>query len=218
MSEAGPHRILVVDDHPIYRDGLTAALRRLAPACEVRHAGSVPEALAALDEGADLDLILLDLVMPGCDGLTGLGILRARLPLVPVVIISMDARDADIDRALHNGASGFIAKTADHTVLVEALRQVLNGEVVTVRGTSAPQAPVVAPGGRGDGGLTPRQRDIVHMLADGASNKEMAKRLGISPATVRVHVSDVLRALGVANRTQAAVAAERLGLAGKARS
>jgi DNA-binding NarL/FixJ family response regulator len=208
-------KILIADDHALFREGLRYVLARLEPQVEVIEARDGAEALEILGRRPDVDLILLDLAMPGVDGLAGLRALRARLPAVPVVILAASEEPTDIRLALDGGAMGFISKSSTSEVMLGALRLVLAGGVylpptLLERQRSGART---KDGGRKTLetlGLTPRQHDVLRLLSQGRSNKEIARTLDLTEGTVKLHVSAILRALEVDNRTQAVVAAARL--------
>jgi len=212
-------RILVADDHALFRDGLRYLLSRLGDDVEMLEAKDCAEALARVAERSDLDLILLDLAMPGMDGLAGLRALRARNPAVPVVILSASEEPTDVRLALDGGAMGFIPKSSTSNVMLGALRLVLSGGVYVppafLDRFQTGRIPV-ATASLDVLGLTPRQHDVLRLLGRGQSNKEIARVLGLAEGTVKLHISAILRALGVDNRTQAVVTAARLlGLGGR---
>jgi DNA-binding NarL/FixJ family response regulator len=206
-------KILVADDHAMFRDGLRYALASLDDDVEILEAKDCAEALALVGSHPDLDLVLLDLAMPGMDGLAGLHALRARRPAVPVVILSGSEEPADARRALDRGAMGFIPKSSSSSVMLGALRLVLSGGVYLPpaflehfqTGRTLSGAPSIE-----TLGLTPRQHDVLRLLGKGQSNKEIARVLGLAVGTVKLHISAILRALGVGSRTRAVIAAARL--------
>jgi DNA-binding NarL/FixJ family response regulator len=211
-------KILVADDHALFRDGLRYVLARLDDDVEFLEAKNCAEALALVGSRSDLDLVLLDLAMPGMDGLAGLRALRARGPAVPVVILSASEEPADVRRALDGGAMGFIPKSSTSSVMLSALRLVLSGGVYLppafLERNHGGKMPI-APSSVEALGLTSRQHDVLRLLGQGQSNKEIARVLGLAEGTVKLHISAILRVLGVHNRTGAVVAAARLlGLAG----
>lgn len=216
-------KILIADDHALFRDGLRYVLARLGDdAAEIFEAKDGAEALALVAAHPDLDLVLLDLAMPGMDGIAGLRALRARSPSMPVVILSASEEPADIRLALDRGAMGFIPKSSSSEVMLSALRLVLAGGVYLppafLDRSRAGKGPVVsATPSLENLGLTARQTDVLRLLGQGKSNKEIARALELAEGTVKLHVSAVLRALDAVNRTQAVVAAARLlGHAGHA--
>jgi len=200
-------QILVVDDHPLVREGLRHLLAGLDSGATVLEASDAQSALQALAEHPELELVLLDHHLPDRDGLSLLAELGRRAPALPVVMLS-GAQDPALMRAtLDAGAAGFIPKSSLSQVILPALRLVLAGGVyVPAEMASAPAAPTRAPE------LTARQREVLDLLAAGNSNKEIASLLGLSEPTVKGHVVAVFRALQVRTRTQAIAAAARLGL------
>lgn len=211
-------KILVADDHALFRDGLRYLLGQLGEALELLEAKDGAEALELARAHPELDLVLLDLGMPGIDGLAGLRLLRARCPAVPVVILSGSEEPADVRQALDAGALGFIPKSSTSQVMLSALRLVLSGGMYLppsyMLERPAVRMPLAAASSVESLGLTPRQLDVLRLLGQGHSNKEIARVLDLAEGTVKLHISAILRALGVDNRTRAVVAAARLlGLA-----
>ena len=213
-------KILVVDDHSVFRAGLGQLLKTLDSEAQIIEATRFDEAEKAVAENRDLDLITVDLVMPGCEPFTGLESLRQKAPDVPVVVLSVIEQRRDVIRAIELGAMGYIPKAAKSEEILQGLRQVLEGNVYVPRsllnqpesGETAPSASAQAESRRLVETLTQRQREVFELLAQGKSNPEIARDLGVSAHTVRIHISAILRALGVSNRTQAAVlAASRNG-------
>lgn len=207
-------KILVVDDHALVREGLLATLRQLGPKVETVGAGDASAAAAVLD-AEDIDLMLLDLMLPGTKGQTFLPVVRRRFPTVPVVVLSA-LDDADtVAGVMASGASGFISKSASSEQLLDALRRVLAGEVYVppgLREAAGRSAAARAAGGGGMArrfGLTPAQERVLEQLADGASNRQIAETLGLTEGTVKIHVSAIMRALKVTNRAEAALVATR---------
>jgi len=201
-------KILLADDHALFREGVKQLLARLHPHVLVIEAANGAEVLHAARAQQDFDLVLLDLAMPGVDGFTGLAAFRTHAPSTPVVVLSASEDAADVRAALDGGASGFISKSSSSEVILGALRLVLAGGVYvppTLLGghnAVAAKADIDA--------LTPRQRDVLALLAQGLSNKKIGDTLGLSEATVKQHVSAVLKTLNVANRMQAVIAGRRL--------
>ncbi len=208
-------KILLVDDHALFRDGVALLLRELDPAVQVRHASTVAEALAVIDEGAGIDLILLDFILPGMHGLQALETMRERYPGVPLVMLSSQEDQVTVLRSIHLGAMGFIPKSASSSQMFEALRTVLAHGIymppVSLAGIAlpVPARPRTTPA---ELGLTPRQTQVLRLILEGKPMKLIARELGLSHNTAKTHVSAVLRALAVTTRTQAIVAANRMGL------
>ena len=201
-------KILLADDHALFREGVKQLLARLHPHVLVIEAANGAEVLHAARAQQDFDLVLLDLAMLGVDGFTGLAAFRTHAPSTPVVVLSASEDAADVRAALDGGASGFISKSSSSEVILGALRLVLAGGVYvppTLLGghnAVAAKADIDA--------LTPRQRDVLALLAQGLSNKTIGGTLGLSEATVKQHVSAILKTLNVANRMQAVIAGRRL--------
>ena len=209
---AQPTTILIADDHPLFRGALRQALGSLMPHATVIEASGLDEVMAAMGRERDLDLILLDLTMPGVQGFSGLMYLRAQHPDVPVVIVSATEEALVIRRALDFGASGFIPKSLDAEHIGAAVNAVLAGETWT-----PPDIDVSATEDRETGELvrrlarlTPQQVRVLMMLSEGLLNKQIAYELTVSEATVKAHVSAILQKLGVDSRTQAVIAAARI--------
>ncbi len=209
-------RVLVVDDHPLIREGLSNLLRQLNPGVAVDEATSVEQALQILAQGDPLTLALLDLNLPGADGMSLLADMRRDRPEVPVVVLSGNDSRANVIAAIEAGAMGFISKRTSTTVFVGALQLVLAGGIyippqALALDAPAPRAdqPSVMPA---DIGLTQRQAQILALLVQGKPNKLICRALGISDSTVKAHISSVLRILGVDNRTEAVIKLGRLGV------
>lgn len=207
-------KILLADDHRLIRENLGEFLVQLEPDVEVLEAGDFQEAydLAAADPG--IDLAILDLVMPGMNGLEGLAKLRKILPEVPIVIMSGVASRVQAVRVLDQGAAGFIPKTIGGQAMLSALRLVLAGEKYLpemVLGVSQEEA-YESGAGQAGANLTRREREVLAHLVEGVSNKSIARQLKIREVTVKVHLQSVYKKLGVANRTQAVTAAVQRNL------
>jgi DNA-binding NarL/FixJ family response regulator len=208
-------KVLVADDHAIFRQGLRVVLGELDPAVEIVEAADFGEALSLARDVQGLSLLLADLRMPQMDGFEGLRALRRVLPHTPIMVLSASEEAADLFGALESGASGYLPKSAPAAVIVEALRLVLAGGVYVPRalvsGAGKPLAPSEAASERA-GVLTPRQQEVLALIADGHANKEIAHRLGTSEGTVKAHITAIMRTLGVRNRVQLLLAAEQRGL------
>jgi DNA-binding NarL/FixJ family response regulator len=202
-------KVLVVDDHPLVREGLASVIRQLGPETAVLGAGDAADALLLAVDHADLALVVLDLMMPGMDGARALIEFMRRLPDVPVVVLSASEDPADARRVFEHGARGYVPKSAGPGTLLTALRMALNGDLYI------PPLILNAPGGRGPGrlgGLTERQLDVLRRIADGHSNGKIAADLSLSEKTVKSHITSIFKALNVFSRTQAAAAAREAGL------
>lgn len=204
-------RILVADDHALFREGLRLVLLRLGDDVEVVEAGDFPETVAACDEGA-YDLALVDLAMPGMGGISGVRALAERLGDTPIVVVSANEGADSIRRALLAGALGYIPKSLDASALIQALKSVSAGHRYLPPGFDVAGQKEVANDAVSIGRLTPRQLDVLNLVAEGWSNKEIARSLGLAEGTVKLHVTALLRALGASNRTQAVSIARTNGL------
>ncbi len=205
-------RLVIADDHPLFRGALREAVSGLLEKSDIAEAGSFEDVTKLLERGAEIDLILLDLSMPGARGLSGLMYLRAQYPSVPVIVVSASDDPVVIRRCMDFGASGFIPKTVGIETMRSAIARVFEGGVWTppdidFSARSDPQsAELVAR----FASLTPQQVRVLMMLSEGLLNKQIAYELGVSEATVKAHVSAILQKLGVDSRTQAVIAASKL--------
>ena len=199
--------ILVADDHGLVRDGLKPFLRELDSGVSIHEAATLDEALAKAAACASLGLIVLDLNMPGMDGLAGLERLHALYPETPIVILSGHVSRADVMAAVRAGAVGYIPKTVGGSSMVNALRLVLSGEtyvpamVFTEPETVQPQQ--VPLGAQPLATLSPREREILEHLVSGSTNKEIARKLELQEITIKIHLRNVYRKIGAVNRAQA---------------
>jgi DNA-binding NarL/FixJ family response regulator len=212
LSEATQYRLVIADDHPLFRGALREAIAKTLARVEIAEAGSFDETAKLLDHTGDVDLVLLDLAMPGVRGLSGLLYLRAQYPGVPVVVVSATDNPTVIRRCMDFGASGFIPKTLGVEAIREAVASVLKGGVWTppeVDLSSAADAETTAMLTR-FATLTPQQVRVLMMLSEGLLNKQIAYELSVSEATVKAHVSAILQKLGVESRTQAVIAASKI--------
>ena len=204
---------MIADDHPLFRGALREAVTGLFGRAEVAEAGTFEEVSELLERGgSDIDLILLDLRMPGVRGFSGLMYLRAQYPSLPIVVVSASDDPAVIRRCIDFGASGFIPKTLGIEALRQAIARVLQGEVWTppdVDLTRQSDGEITAMIARLST-LTPQQVRVLMMLSAGLLNKQIAYELGVSEATVKAHVSAILQKLGVESRTQAVIAAGKI--------
>ncbi len=208
------YRLVIADDHPLFRGALREAVTGLLERAEIAEAGAFDEVAKLLDRGGEIDLILLDLTMPGVRGFSGLMYLRAQYPSVPIVVVSANDDPAVIRRCMDFGASGFIPKTLGIEAMRAAILRVLKGGVWTppdvdlAAGADAETAALLARLAR----LTPQQVRVLMMLSEGLLNKQIAYELSVSEATVKAHVSAILQKLGVESRTQAVIAAAKIEL------
>ena len=206
------YRLLIADDHPLYRGALREAVNGLFERIDIAEAGTFNEVTELLERGSEVDLVLLDLTMPGVRGFSGLMYLRAQYPGVPVIVVSANDDPAAIRRCMEFGASGFIPKTLGVEAMRGAISRILSGGVWTPpdvdlsAGSDAETAALMARMAT----LTPQQVRVLMMLSEGLLNKQIAYQLGVSEATVKAHVSAILQKLGVESRTQAVIAAAKI--------
>jgi len=209
----GPHyRLVIADDHPLFRGALREAVSGLLEQLEIAEAGTFDEVAALLERGGEVDLILLDLTMPGVRGFSGLMYLRAQYLSVPIIVVSANDDPAAIRRCMEFGASGFIPKTLGVEAMRAAISRILGGGVWTppdidlTAGSDAETSALMARMAT----LTPQQVRVLMMLSEGLLNKQIAYELSVSEATVKAHVSAILQKLGVESRTQAVIAAAKI--------
>ncbi len=204
---ADGERFLVADDHPMVRDALASALGQTFAGAQFSMAGTLAQAQAALDRQPDTDAVLLDLDMPGMDGLTGLARLRAEHPTVPIIIVSAAREAGVVQRAYEFGASAYIDKSASLDEIAGIVRAVLDGEIFAPPETSTSETFA-----QRAAQLTPQQWRVLALMVQGDQNKQIAHKLGVGEATVKAHVTVILRKLGVRSRTQAVIEARGLAL------
>ena len=204
-------KILIVEDHALVREAMAQRLACLEPELVCLESAGADEALALLEAHGDVDLAIVDLMLPGANGFSLLGVLAKRYPDLPAIVVSAMDDDASVRRALKAGASGFVSKASSGEVLLHAVREVLDGGVPTpVRSAASPgRSAGKAPAERF--GLTTAQARVLELLAGGRSNREIAELLGLTEGTVKVHMTAIYRALGVSSRSQALVAIARSG-------
>ncbi len=204
------YRILIADDHPLFRGALRQALESMFGGLAILEAGTIDEMSKTLASEDEVDLVLLDLNMPGVRGFSGLMYLRAQFPLVPVVVVSATEDPQTIRRCLEFGASGFVQKSLPIETIRQAIKTVLAGGVY-----APPGIDLVAKDDQSAligrlASLTPQQVRVLMMLSEGLLNKQIAYELSVSEATVKAHVSAILQKLGVESRTQAVIAASKI--------
>lgn len=222
MTDGSDHEaaiaVLLVDDHAIVRTGLRAYLDTEPGIEVVGEASGGDEALARVNalvrEGRAVDVVLMDLQMPGMDGVETTRRLKGAWPQIDVIAVTSFIEEARIRSALQAGATGYLLKDADASDVVDAIRAAMAGEVrLDPAAAAALAAAIRAPAAdAATASLTPRERDVVVLVARGATNREIGKQLGVAERTARTHVSNILAKLGLASRTQAAMWAVREGL------
>ncbi len=212
MTAVSSTHLVIADDHPLFRGALREAVASVVASTTVDEVGSFEELTAFLEQNSEVDLVLLDLAMPGISGFSGLIYLRAQYPEIPVVIVSASDDGATIRRSMEFGASGFIPKRFGVETLREAIGKVMNGDIwipsdIDLSATVDPDMVklrdrLVT--------LTPQQVRVLMMLSEGLLNKQIAYELGVSEATIKAHVSAILQKLGVESRTQAVIVAAKI--------
>jgi DNA-binding NarL/FixJ family response regulator len=209
-----PASFLVVDDHPLFREAIQLAIRLAYPEAKMAEATSIAGAKEAIAREGPFDLVLLDLSMPDTHGFDGLLELRTAYPKLPIVIVSALEDPRIVHEAMTYGAAGFIYKSARKPELVDAIRDIMGGSVSLPKGYEPPQAG--AQSGRLKdlsrrlASLTPQQLRVLLMLRQGKLNKQIAYELDVGETTVKAHVSEILRKLNVASRTQAVIEVQKI--------
>jgi len=213
-------KILIIEDHALVREGLVRLLARIESGVVLRDCADFDSALGILEGEDEVDLVLLDLALPGIDGFVGLDILRRQFPALPVVVVSAFDDVPTINRVMNLGASGFIPKAYSGEALLAALHEVLAGNIFRPDGAGKTarldDMPPLPPAGNGvrpaEVGLTERQAQVLALMVRGLSNREIGDYLELSEGTVKIHVTAIFKALGVGSRTQAMVAVARYGI------
>ena len=212
MTAVSTTHLVIADDHPLFRGALREAVASVVASTTVDEVGSFEELTAFLEQNGEVDLVLLDLAMPGISGFSGLIYLRAQYPEIPVVIVSASDDGATIRRSMEFGASGFIPKRFGVETLREAIGKVMNGDIWIPSDIdlSATVDPDMAKLRDRLVTLTPQQVRVLMLLSEGLLNKQIAYELGVSEATIKAHVSAILQKLGVESRTQAVIVAAKI--------
>ncbi len=218
-------RILIADDHPLFAESLSRLVSQLDEDVETVEAGDFPEAVKMAREKAPFDLILTDLRMPGMSEFAGVRALRDAAPSVPIVVVTGFESRTSLERCLESGAQGFLPKSSQPSVMLNAIRVVLLGEIYVPPSlfSSEPESAETTSTRGMDGRslremhpniqrLTRRQLGVLALIGQGLSNRDIAENLNISEGTVKVHVGAILKTLGVSNRTRAALLVTELGL------
>jgi DNA-binding NarL/FixJ family response regulator len=207
------YKFVIADDHPLFRGALKQALAGLAGVGSILEAGDFEATKTVIAANEDVDLLLLDLAMPGASGLSGLFSLRGIHSAVPIVVVSAHDDPETIRRALELGASGFISKSASMEDIRNAVQTVLSGGIAAPAGVDlgVERDPEISDLIKRLQSLTPQQTRVLSMLAEGKLNKQIAYELSVSEATIKAHVSAVLQKLEVDSRTQAVILLSRIG-------
>lgn len=213
-------QVLLADDHALFRDGMRYVLQQLSDQVDIICAGDFVEALRQAETNPGIDLALLDLNMPGSDGVASIRIFHNRFPGIPLVVVSGSDQRSEIEWIMEYGAMGFISKMSTGKEMVSALRVVLNGDVyfppqlLPHAGTSPCHSVLDDKGGThpGNHGLTKRQMESLQYLAEGLSNKEIALKMNLAEGTIKVHVAAAYQVLQVGSRLDAVRKAQKLGL------
>jgi DNA-binding NarL/FixJ family response regulator len=212
---ADAKRVLIADDHPLYRDALQAIVPQALPNAQMSEAACQQEARDSVASDSSFDLIVLDLNLPGATGLSCLRHLRETAPLTPIMVVSGNDDPATMRDVVLAGATGYVPKSAPRQVLIDAIRVIMGGgtylptaAVLALRQAHSANPPTARAAASDD--LTQRQKRVLELLAQGLSNKHIARQLEISEITVKAHVSLILKKLGVNNRVQAAMEARKL--------
>jgi DNA-binding NarL/FixJ family response regulator len=211
-------KLIVVEDHALVREGLVQILRQIEEGVEIFAVADCLGASVLLEEDHKFDLMLLDLGLPGVDGLSGLRNFREQYPAMPVVILSAHDDASTVSKAAKFGAAAFVSKTYTSDRLLAVLRDVLLGRVVPpdpLSSAGAPASrnkPVGAHAKPSDFGLSKRQAEVLGLMARGKSNRDIAALLGLTEGTVKIHLTSIFKVLGVSSRTQAMVVVARRGI------
>ncbi len=219
-------KLLIADDHALFRDALVQYIERADPLSSITLAKDFHQALDILEQNPHQNLVVLDLRMPGMDGLNGFKIMKQRFPNVPVALMSGLAEPADVEEALRLGAVGYFPKTMSGKALLSAIQQVISGEVYIPEGKGGEKfmpsyhADDVEPQSPAGSNVvlleslhfTPRENEVLSFLVEGASNKDIARALGLQVVTVKLHVRGICRKMAVKNRTQAALMGKDIGV------
>lgn len=203
-------KLMIVDDHPVLRNGFAALLKSAGPDTEVLQAQDVMQALSLIAQHQDLDVVVLDLLMPGVGGLTAISQISRFRQDLPIVVLSSSEDPQDVRKALSLGALGYVPKSASSHSLLSAIKLVMNGDlyvpplILREQGVAVRAVPDTI--GSAASVLSSRQIDVLRLIAIGEPNKAIAHKLDLSEKTVKAHITAIFKALNVINRTQAAAA------------
>ncbi len=220
-------KLLIADDHALFRDALVQYIERADPLSSITLAKDFHQALDALEQNPHQNLVVLDLRMPGMDGLNGFKIMKDRFPDVPVALMSGIAEPKDVEEALQKGAVGYFPKTMSGKALLSAIKKVVSGDVFVPEGKDGEKFmrsyhsdKTVTETTESNNNLpsieslqlTPRESEVLSFLVEGASNKDIARSLNLQVVTVKLHVRGVCRKMNAKNRTQAALMGKEMGI------
>lgn len=212
-------KILISDDHPLFRDAIRGVLHPLGNDVIILETKNFPETFKAVEQNPDFDLVLLDLSMPGMNGLEAISLLQSQHPAIPIVVLSASEDPTLVRETLRRGAMGYLPKTVVPDILIYGLKVVLAGELFVppkflLDHPTQQDRPENSKNSEKNirVSLTPRQTHVLKLLKKGMSNKEIASSVGMSPSTVKVHVAAILRTFKVHNRTQAVFVGEKMGI------
>ncbi|PKF50153.1 response regulator transcription factor [Enterovibrio nigricans] len=204
------YTIVIADDHPLFRNALFQSVHMAISGANLLEADSLDSLKALLEKEADIDLLLLDLKMPGANGMSGLVQLRAQYPELPIVVVSASEEASVVRQVKNNGAVGFIPKSSDMRELVNSLNTILEGEPCFPADIDFSEASEEETLLEKIASLTPQQHKVLNMLSDGLLNKQIAYELAVSEATIKAHMTAIFRKLGVKNRTQAVILLQQI--------
>ncbi len=207
-------KILIIDDHTLFRAGLSLVLDELEGGNEILEADNYSQAKEHLAANPDIDLVLQDLYFPGNNGFEVLVDINQHYPALPVVIVSASKNPRDIQQALNSGAVGYITKDTSSDVMFKALQLILAGGVYVPQAILKTADSSQATGSSVIYNLTPRQQEVLSYICDGSSNQEIGEKLKLSESTVKMHITSIFKGLGVNNRTQAAKVANQSNMSG----
>lgn len=209
-------KILIVDDHALFRDGLSLQLKEIVPDVRVLNAATFDQSLQILDEYPDIDIVIVDLDMPDMDWEEAIMKIKEKLPKGNFVVISASEDMRDIKKSFSLGVKGYIPKRLEPKTMYNALKLVLDGGIyiptAVLKYNDSEHTNAGLKGTKGEKTLTNRQSQVLALIAEGKSNKQIAYEMGVSEATVKLHINALLRCLHVNNRTQAVVTAQKMGL------
>lgn len=208
------HQFHVADDHPLFRNAMTDVIKIHFPEASITHSSTLEETIETMQQGHEIDLLFLDLNMPGSEDLFGLIALRRQFPETPVVVVSAWQDNQTISRAMHHGASGFIPKSLSTEAIIDATKKILAGAQWTpldktqIESFQPDESEMEVAEKLAQ--LTTQQHKVLRALKEGKLNKQIAFDLGVAEATVKAHISSIFKKLGVSNRTQAVVALNKI--------